>query len=110
MDRRKKKKERLEDFRGFRGTCKHCYGPVNMRVKGDASKLIPDECYCFYCGQRYYVEITMPMKEFEALQNKQLEDGNIGWRFNEYIKRKERKKDAGNNNKYRPSRQLHESK
>lgn len=77
-------REKLEGFRGHRGTCVHCKKPVFMlRMQEVPFTIKPDNCYCIGCGQRYFVETNLSLQEFEYLQWKQKEAGDIGWTASE---------------------------
>ena len=57
------------------GVCKYCEGIVKMMRDINIAKLQPNNCYCLFCGQRYYVEIPGSIGEWELNQWKQKQQG-----------------------------------
>ncbi len=51
--------------------CRYCNGVVKMMRDPETFKLQPNNCQCLMCGQRYYVEITSTIEEWELEQWRQ---------------------------------------
>lgn len=63
--------------------CRYCNGVVKMMRDRETSKLQPDNCSCLMCGQRYFVEISGIVEEWELKQWRQKEqtfamEGDLG--------------------------------
>lgn len=50
--------ELLAEMHAHVGLCRHCGGIVKMARSQETGKLMPDSCHCFFCGQRYFMEIA----------------------------------------------------
>lgn len=61
--------EKLELMTAHQGICRHCSGPVKMERDQKTLDLLPDQCWCFACGQHYYMEI----KDIKAWEKEQWE-------------------------------------
>jgi hypothetical protein len=49
--------EELASMYAHKGTCVHCGGMVKMLRDSKTGKINPDQCFCFGCGQHYYMLI-----------------------------------------------------
>lgn len=59
--------ELLPSMEGHCGTCRHCGGVVKMRRSHEDGSLLPEQCHCFGCGQRYRMEV-IDIEAWEADQ------------------------------------------
>ena len=51
--------------------CRYCEGVVKMKRDPTTGELMPNECWCLLCGQRYYVKINGDIREWELNQWRQ---------------------------------------
>lgn len=59
------------DMVAWSADCRYCNGMVKMPRDSATFKIQPDKCWCLMCGQRYFVDITGTIEEFELLQWRQ---------------------------------------
>lgn len=48
--------ELLSEMIAHRGKCHACGNIVKM-LRGEGGALTPQNCYCLYCGKRYFMQI-----------------------------------------------------
>ncbi len=51
--------------------CRYCNGVVKMMRDRETFGLQPNNCSCLMCGQRYFVEISGSIEEWELKQWRQ---------------------------------------
>lgn len=62
-------------FHAHSGHCTNCGQVVKMR-RSDQGKLLPENCWCLLCGQRYHVEGVTDLAAFDREQwNQKLGEG-----------------------------------
>lgn len=49
--------EELGGMHAHCGRCNYCTGVVKMERSEVDGKLLPERCFCFGCGQRYFMKI-----------------------------------------------------
>jgi hypothetical protein len=62
--------EKIEMF-AHSADCRYCNGVVKMMRDRETFKLQTDNCPCLMCGQRYFVEISDTIEEWELKQWRQ---------------------------------------